>query len=162
MWSSTEVEKSRKEAKRQECRRWIGPSLFYLLFVFFSWNLNIEYLNTFSPASKLYDKLGNSLETLKSLLMIGHTWWVTIIQASSERDPETSVEFPSARHKELHGNLATKYSWIHSVVLEVNWAQHTQVSPQVIKAQWHTHRDTWNKGSCKPGWKQWTTRMWDW
>lgn len=78
-----------------------------------------------SPASKLCDKLGNRLETLKSLLMISYTWWVTIIQVSSERGPETSAEFPSACRKQLQGHLAAKYSWIHRVIVEVNWASIT-------------------------------------
>lgn len=136
--SGKEQERSEEtEARRQECRRWIGPSLFYLLFLFFNWNLNIS---IFFPVSKLYDKLGNSLETLKSLLIISHKWWATIIQVSSERDPETCVEFASARHKELHRSLATKCSWTQSVILEVNWAQHIQVSrlsfPQQTDPNW--------------------------
>lgn len=94
----------------------------------------------FPPASKLCDKLGNSLETLKSLLMISYTWWVTIIQVSSERGPETSTEFPSAHHKQLQGNLAAKYAWIHSVIVEVKWAQRIQFSrpsfPQQTDIAW--------------------------
>lgn len=94
----------------------------------------------FPPASKLCNKLGNSLETLKSLLMISYTWWVTIIQVSSERGPETSAEFPSAHHKQLQGNLAAKYAWIHSVIVEVKWAQRIQFSrpsfPQQTDAEW--------------------------
>lgn len=94
----------------------------------------------FSPVSKLCDKLGNSLETLKSLLMISYTWWVTIIQVSSERGPETSAELPSAHHKQLQGNLAAKYAWIHSVIVEVKWAQRIQFSrpsfPQQTDTEW--------------------------
>lgn len=149
MWRAYGCETAQKwktAGRKQGDRSVEGEKDFlYLLLLFFNWNLKIY---VFSSASKLYDKLRNSLETLKSLLVISHTWWVTIVQVSPERDPETSVEFPSACHKDLHGNLATKYSWTHSVIVEVNWAQHIEVSrhsfpqqadPQLIKAEWHTH-----------------------